>query len=115
MDHEGGVRSGEYGLIEARQEAELMGRVDDWELDMFRAWIKYHGIEAPDESDLEDAREAWQGEHRSDEEFAECFADELGLVNPDVTWPNSYIDWDLAARDLMMDCFEESGHYFRPI
>lgn len=68
-------------------------------------------------SDFEDwkdeAEEAYAGEFGSDEEFAENLAEELGMVPSDAAWPNNYIDWERAARDLMMDYFEQDGLYFR--
>ena len=57
--------------------------------------------------------ELYQGEHDNDEGFACQMADELGLAPEGYSWPTSYIDWTAAARDLMMDYGESSGHYFR--
>lgn len=36
-------------------------------------------------------------------EYAQQFADEIGAVDFDGSWPNSCIDWDQAARELAMD------------
>lgn len=57
--------------------------------------------------------ELYQGEYDSDEDFAVQMADDLGLLPEGNDWPNSYIDWERAARDLMMDYDESGGHYFR--
>lgn len=57
--------------------------------------------------------EAYAGTARSDEEFAENMANELGPISDDLTWPMSHIDWEGAARDLMMDYAENDGFYFR--
>ena len=57
--------------------------------------------------------ELYQGEYYSDEDFAYQQADDLGLVPESNDWPISYIDWNAAARDLMMDYGESNGHYFR--
>ena len=62
---------------------------------------------------LDDFEEAYQGEYSSDEDFAMEMADELGCINTDASWPNSYIDWERAARDLMMDYSTDNGFYFR--
>jgi antirestriction protein len=35
--------------------------------------------------------------------YAQEFAEDIGAVNPDAGWPNSYIDWERAARELRMD------------
>jgi hypothetical protein len=37
------------------------------------------------------------------EKYAEQLADDLGLINPAATWPNSCIDWEQAARELQYD------------
>jgi len=57
--------------------------------------------------------ELYQGLYDSDEDFAQCLADDMGLLSDEYQWPNSYIDWERAARDLMMDYDESDGHYFR--
>ena len=36
-------------------------------------------------------------------EYAEELANDIGAVNTDSGWPNSYIDWDAAADDLKQD------------
>lgn len=36
-------------------------------------------------------------------EYAQGLAEELGVIPEEYVWPISYIDWDLAARDLQMD------------
>ena len=57
--------------------------------------------------------EAYAGTARSDEEFAENLANDLGLIPDDLAWPMSHIDWEGAARDLMMEYAENDGFYFR--
>lgn len=60
----------------------------------------------------EHVEDAYQGEYRSDEDFAEEFAEQLGLVDDSAQWPNNCIDWERAARDLMLDYSASNGHYF---
>jgi len=36
-------------------------------------------------------------------QFAQQFADDIGAINAEASWPNSCIDWDQAARELQMD------------
>ena len=60
-----------------------------------------------------DAEEAYQGVYNSDEDFAQNLADDLGLIPSEYSWPASCIDWDQAARELMMDYMEHDGYYFR--
>lgn len=57
--------------------------------------------------------EAYQGQSDSDEDFARNLADDQGLVPDDLSWPCNCIDWEGAAKDLMMDYAEEGGYYFR--
>jgi hypothetical protein len=36
-------------------------------------------------------------------EYAQQFADDIGAVNSEASWPNTCIDWEQAARELQMD------------
>lgn len=64
---------------------------------------------------LDQVEEAYQGFYRSDEDFAHELADQLGYIDRNVSWPYTCIDWEQAARELMYDYVEESGHYFRNV
>lgn len=35
--------------------------------------------------------------------YAQELADDIGAIDSDAGWPNGYIDWERAARDLQMD------------
>jgi len=61
----------------------------------------------------EQVEEAYSGEFKSDEDFAQDMADQLGLIQDDAKWPYTCIDWEFAGRELMYDYFEVDGHYFR--
>jgi antirestriction protein len=37
------------------------------------------------------------------ERYAEEFADDIGAVNRDMSWPYTCIDWEQAARELQQD------------
>lgn len=37
------------------------------------------------------------------EEYAQEFADDIGAINKESTWPNNHIDWKAAAAELMQD------------
>ena len=67
--------------------------------------------------DLEDVMkgidDSYQGRYGSDADFAESLAEDMGLIPREYEWPQSYIDWVRAARDLMMDYWEINGCYFR--
>ena len=57
--------------------------------------------------------DSYQGRYCDDETFAQELAESMGSVPTTFTWPTSYIDWERAARDLMMDYYEVNGCYFR--
>lgn len=60
-----------------------------------------------------DIDEAYSGSFKDDEEFAEDMAEQVGAIDRDAKWPQTCIDWEQAARELMMDYSEHNGHYFR--
>lgn len=37
------------------------------------------------------------------ETYAQELAEGIGAIDPDAGWPNGYIDWERAARELQMD------------
>lgn len=37
------------------------------------------------------------------EDYARELAEDIGAIDPDAGWPNSYIDWGRAAEALQMD------------
>src|SRR3990167_943602 len=65
------------------------------------------------DDDLSDFEEAYQGQYKNDEEFAQEQAEQLGEIPKENHWPHYCIDWEWAARELMMDYSEEGGYYFR--
>ena len=93
---------------------ELGGR---YELEKFLKQYDEEVIEAAFECDVpvEDIEEAYAGQFRSDEDFAQDMADQLGVLDKNVSWPNNCIDWENAARELMYDYSEHDGHYFRKL
>lgn len=72
-------------------------------------------VEAALECDINpsDIDEAYQGEYKDDEDFAFEMANSLGAIDKNASWPMNCIDWDQAAKDLMMDYSESNGYYFR--
>ena len=56
--------------------------------------------------------EAYQGQFADNIAFAQDMADSIGSSDS-FNWPYTCIDWDFAARELMMDYSEENGYYFR--
>lgn len=73
-------------------------------------------FEAAHDCDIQfsDIDECYQGEHISDEYFAQRLCEEIGDIPRD--FPSYiHIDWESTARDLMYDYSESNGHYFRNI
>ena len=63
--------------------------------------------------EMDNLEEAYSGSFDSDEDFAYEQAEQCGLIDNNVSWPYTCIDWDHAARELMYDYCEQDGHYFR--
>jgi len=59
--------------------------------------------------------ESYQGQYKNDEDFAQELAEAVGELPRETRWPLYCIDWEWAARELMMDYSESNGHYFRNI
>lgn len=93
-------------------EALESGELRDDQEDAYRAYIELVGDHYANVGDFE---EAYQGEYRSDEDFAQETAESIGAIDTDASWPNDCIDWERAARELMYDYAEENGYYFRNI
>jgi antirestriction protein len=63
--------------------------------------------------DPEHIAEAYQGEYRSDEAFAEQLLDDTGDLGQIPERLQYYFDYEKFARDLMIgDYMQEDGHYF---
>ena len=64
----------------------------------------YRDCMSDDSGDIDKARDAFQGAYDSAEDFAQELAEELyGDAPRGAGWPFSCIDWERAARELMMD------------
>ncbi len=77
-----------------------------------QAYIDNVGEEYANANDIQ---ETYAGNFDSDEEFAQDMYDQTKTTNSDQDneWPYYCIDWNYAARELMIDYFESNGHYFR--
>jgi antirestriction protein len=82
--------------------------LDDHDREILAAYIECTG-----ESDatLDDAMDRFQGEHKSDEDFAYQLLEDCGDLPRDLP---SYIviDWEATARNIMFDFMEHDGFYF---
>lgn len=72
----------------------------------------YINLVGDEYADAEGCADAYQGTYSSDEDFAQSIAEDMGLTPDSNHWPNYCIDWEYAARELMMDYDESDGHYF---
>ena len=79
-------------------------------LEIFQGYKDHVGEEYASVEDFEDS---YSGHFASNEEFAQAVAESCGLLNKDLSWPHSHINWEQAARVLMSDYFEVNGYYFR--
>ena len=96
-------------MTEAQKEARAAA-VESLDENIVFAYEKL-GIGDDDYSDIE---EAYSGQYTSDKEFAEEMAENTGTVDfKNLPWPQYCIDWEWAARELMMDYSEQDGYYFR--
>jgi antirestriction protein len=62
---------------------------------------------------MENIEEAYSGKYSSDKDFAQQFAEEIGVIDKNASWPNTCIDWEQAARELMYDYNSSNNYYFR--
>lgn len=72
------------------------------------------------DDDLSNIAEAYDGEWASDREFAMQMADNIGAIDQNLAWPHTCIDWEWAAKELMMDysvyvAADYKRYYFRTL
>ena len=88
---------------------EKVDELEAWQpVEAVAAWLSNIG-ESFDSCDLSGFEDSYRGEWASEQDYAENLADDCGLIDADAVWPNSYIDWERATRDLFMD-----GHWSAP-
>ena len=93
-------------IKEAYEKLEVINNID-LPLEVIEA-----GIEC--EIEPEEIEECYVGSYNSGIDFAVELADSCGFEES-TSWPNNCIDWERAARDLMLDYREHEGHYFRNV
>lgn len=89
--------------------AELLSDGDN-DISVYKAFAEAYG-ETDVKKIVQEADDRYVGEYNSDEDFAEDYAEQIG-VEIQNAWPHNCIDWKRAARDLMFDFTEHDGHYF---
>ena len=108
MDLEGfgAMLTEECSPAEAQTMAEILARVEEetgGEADAFAAYVGYIGrLYASQDWDaaVDGFQDAFCGMWESERDYAMNFAEDIGAINEDATWPNSYIDWDRATAEL---------------
>ena len=65
------------------------------------------------EVNISDVQASFVGYYDNDEDFAYSFADDMGYLDKNQSWPYDCIDWSHAARELMYDYRKINGYYFR--
>jgi antirestriction protein len=90
---------------------ELMLQTSTKDEDAIKAYIEIVGEDYATAGGFE---ESYQGSFSSDEDFARDMAENTCDVNfRNLSWPMYCIDWEYAAKELMMDYSEAEGYYFR--
>lgn len=103
MDHEnyGGLLDGECSPMEAQEIAEKIEALESWQpVEAVAAYLSNNGGTIVD-LDMGDFEESYQGEWRSEEEYAESFVDDVYGIPGDAWW-SSYFDYEKFANDLFM-------------
>ena len=97
FDHENfhGLLTGECSPSEARRLAGMLEESGDP-----AAFGAYADNEGRDYATVDGFREAFCGEYRSEEEYAQELAEELGYVDDSARWPMTCIDWSHAWNEL---------------
>lgn len=54
-------------------------------------------------ANLGDFQEAYQGYWKDATDFAMNLADDLGMIDRNLSWPHTHIDWEAAADELRYD------------
>ena len=110
LDHEnflGLLDGGEPSPRECYDMAVKLDDVADYEREILTAWLS-NGMPF----DLDEMRECYIGEYASDEDMAQDYIDNTGLLSDVPDYLSRYFDIESYARDMMFDMFEINGHYF---
>lgn len=108
-DHEGfGDLLGEYTpLAKVAEHAEAITAHGD-------AWVAYCEHVGAEYADADDFEDRYAGEARSEREYAEQLADDIGLLSDVPDELARYFDWESWTRDLFLTDYRMvDGHVFR--
>ena len=109
FDHENflGLISGECSPQEAQEKAKQLADLDDNDREKFAAWLA-----CGNDPDIETMEEKYIGEFSTDEEMAEEYVENSGMLNDMHENLRRYFDFTSYARDMMHDINEHNGYYF---
>lgn len=110
MDHEnylGLLDGGEPNPRECYEAALQLDDVQEYERDILKAWLS-NGMTF----DIDEMRECYIGEYATDEDMAQEYIENTGLLSDVPDSLARYFDISAYARDMMFDMFESGGHYF---
>ena len=86
-------------------------KVDSDEREAFEAYLSI--FDGDFDGDYDDFRERYQGEFKSEEDFAYYIVDECGMLDKVPENLRYYFDYEKYARDLFLDGYTmENGHVF---
>lgn len=88
-------------LTERREDEDKTDPLDDDEEAEFLALSKFAQDAEHDVSEWEDGAMLVRDSYFK--EYAQQLADDLGMIDHNLSWPHSCIDWDMAARELQQD------------
>lgn len=81
----------------------------DHDLEVYQACEEALDLDPEDVARYVD--EHYEGSFKADGDFVEDLLESSGEL-PELPY-YIYIDWERTSNDVMMDYFEEDGHYFR--
>jgi hypothetical protein len=110
-DQLGGEIMDSRSLIAVAEEIEETPR-EDWEDDWAETLAAVKAIEDYAPADWQYGETFIREDHFED--YARELAEDIGAIDKDASWPNTYIDWKAAADALKQDytTYEFMGHTY---
>lgn len=106
FDHENIPVRGELDTLTAAAWGRCLAEVDEHQRPALIAWVESGDYVAEGNTDLpsiSDFEERYQGEWESFDDYAQQFADDIGLLADVPEEIARYFDWQAWTRDLAMD------------
>lgn len=99
-----------FGMIEESSINPEIFEILNLSEDAQEMFAAYRAINS--EGTIKEAEDAFSGRYDSDEDFAQDMAEQIGALDRNASWPQTCIDWEWAARELMYDYSSHNGFYF---